>query len=154
MCDPLAPFFRSPVSKLPSEAVAVWAALSWLVHVTVSPSFTVTVAGAKAKFLIVTAFDPAARAVGLVRGAAEETGSGAGGAGVDVAAGCAGAGAGAAWAGAGCAAGSGAGAGAGAVCAGAGSSGGGTGVVAVVGSDGGSSAAQRSAGMASAATRK
>jgi hypothetical protein len=114
VCDPLAPFFRLPVSKLPSDAVAVCGAVSWLVQVTVSPTLTVTVAGLKAKPWIGTLNEPAARALGAARGALAGLVCSSAGPGSVAVAGCAVAGAGAAWAGSACAAGSGAGAGAGA----------------------------------------
>ena len=53
-----------PVSKLPSLAVAVWGCLPWFVHVTVSPTWIVTVAGEKLKSTIVSEGSPAACAVG------------------------------------------------------------------------------------------
>lgn len=69
LCAPILPLLRFPVSKLPSVAVAVCGAVSSLVQLTASPTLTVVVRGAKAKFLILTTVEPAARAWGAVRGA-------------------------------------------------------------------------------------
>jgi hypothetical protein len=139
VCDPLAPFLRLPVSKLPSFAVAVWGALSWLVHFTVSPLVTVTVAGEKAKFLIVTALAPAAWAVGFTTAATSLvfTTCSSAGPGAREVTGCTAAGSDVVWAG-----------------GGAGAAGAASGVVAVAGWAGGSSAAHRRAGVARAAARK
>ena len=49
-----------PVSKLPSLAVAVCGCLPWFVHVIVSPTWTVIVAGEKLKSTIVDDGSPAA----------------------------------------------------------------------------------------------
>ncbi len=65
VCDPLWPFLRVPVSKLWSLAVAVCALGPLFVHVTVSPTWIVIVAGEKAKSEIVSDGSPAARACGL-----------------------------------------------------------------------------------------
>ncbi len=100
MCDPLAPFFRLPVSKLPSDAVAVCSAVSSFVQVTVSPTLTVTVVGLKAKPWIGTACEAAARALGAARGALAGLVCSSAGPGSVAVTGCAAAGAGAAWEGA------------------------------------------------------
>lgn len=73
LTEPLFPDATSPVSK-PSP-VAVWVALPLLVHVTESPSATVTVAGENLKSSIATEPDAAARASTPSRAEAEvETG--------------------------------------------------------------------------------
>jgi hypothetical protein len=59
VCEALAPFCRIPVLKLPSVAVAVWGAGPSLVHVIVSPTWTVIDAGANLKSEIVSAGSPA-----------------------------------------------------------------------------------------------
>jgi len=53
--DPEAPVLRLPVLNEPSSAVAVWGTVSLFVQVTLSPTFTATFAGAKAKPWILTA---------------------------------------------------------------------------------------------------
>ena len=50
----LLPGERPPLSKAPWSAVTVWVIESLLVQVTLVPIFTVSVAGLKAKFIIVT----------------------------------------------------------------------------------------------------
>jgi len=54
MTTVLLPLLNAPVSHLPPSAVEVCATPSRFVHVTVSPTFTLTVAGWKEKFLIET----------------------------------------------------------------------------------------------------
>jgi hypothetical protein len=64
VCDPLAPFFSTPVSHWPLVSeVAECPVGPLLVHSTVSPTFTVIDLGVNSKSLIVTAFDAAALAV-------------------------------------------------------------------------------------------
>ncbi len=60
VCEALWPFFRVPVLKLPSLAVAVWLLGPLLVQVTVSPTWTVIVPGVNLKSEIVSAGSPAA----------------------------------------------------------------------------------------------
>ena len=60
VCEALWPFFSVPVSKLPSVAVAVWSVGPLFVHVIVSPTWIVIVAGANLKSEIVSPGSPAA----------------------------------------------------------------------------------------------
>lgn len=62
VCDVLWPFFSTPVSKLPSVAVAVCELGPTFDHVTVSPTWTVNVAGVNLKSEIVAPGSPAIRA--------------------------------------------------------------------------------------------
>ena len=54
MCEALAPFFRTPVLKLPSLAVAVWELGPSLVQVIVWPACRVTVLAVNLKSEMVT----------------------------------------------------------------------------------------------------
>lgn len=59
VCEALWPLFRVPVLKLPSLAVAVCGLGPLFVHVTVSPAWIVSVAGANLKSEIVSPGSPA-----------------------------------------------------------------------------------------------
>ena len=69
-----APVPRLAEVQLPSDAVTVWLALSWLVQVTVVPTLTVRVAGAKANPEI-EIFAVLAGGLGLLVGVAGTSGS-------------------------------------------------------------------------------
>ena len=60
VCEALWPFFKVPVLKLPSLAVAVWSLGPLLVQVTVSPTWIVIAPGVNLKSEIVSAGSPAA----------------------------------------------------------------------------------------------
>ena len=67
VCEALAPRLSVPVSNDPSRAVAVWDEGPVFVHMTVSPTWTVTDAGPNAKSLMPIEAAAAARATSRAR---------------------------------------------------------------------------------------